>query len=169
MKSDLCPIIYWAHFFPTISHPHSGLHARVLEPKPCSCVQEKLCPIYLIPAGLIHMDARHDGSSPRTSQDACGAGQLGQEKQMTTEVNCCQGNRLPKARLEECWGRPRGYQSESVDDQLGKQAGKAERTWCPAAIPRIAISSRTQPRERPAKGLRQPGAREDQAHESFMV
>lgn len=47
---------------------------------------------------------------------------------MATEMDCCQGNRLPRARLEECWGRSRGYQSKSVDDQLGRQAGEVERT-----------------------------------------
>lgn len=86
-------------------------------------------------------------------------------------VDCCQGNRLPRARPEECWGRSSGCRSISADDQLGRQwgVGKTERTQCPAEIPSITISSRTQPRERPAKGVRQPGAREDQAHESFVV
>lgn len=42
---------------------------------------------------------------------------------MATEVDCCQGSRLLRARSEECWASSRGCQSKSVADQLGRQAG----------------------------------------------
>lgn len=50
---------------------------------------------------------------------------------------------------------------------MGGQVGEATRTQCPAMIFHKTISSRTQPRVRFAKGIRQTGAREDQAHQSF--